>query len=267
MTDYSITLPKGANVNKPNLHEHVRINEDAKMALSAFDSDGKEGLSSDELLQAFDYFSKKEKEIAVNGKKGDGVITSKDIEQIIKTDSKFNTIREKYKDDNKVVYLLSNVVMTLSALVQNTKFSVSFIGINRIKAHNNGKLSDITPENIVENVKSEIKEIDGKKVKVCRNNKGETYVMTESGKHIYTNPAYVAKCLGYETESTWFGLGADKYYEKGSDTHFQQVGNNGGGHYVSDEVKNYKIWNEDTHSFTDGESERTGKRSHLIGSR
>lgn len=265
MTDFSITLPKGNNIHKPNISKDLRVNPDIKLALSAFNTDGNENLSSDELLQAFDYFTNKEKEIAAAGKKGDGVITSKDIEQIVKTDSRFNAIREKYNDDNKVVNLLTKTVLTLSALVQDNSISAENIEPSYIKGTGNGKLYVSFPEDTVKNVQSEIKEIDGKKVKICKNNKGETYVMTESGKHIYTNPEYVAKCLGYETESTWFGLGANKYYETGSNTSFQQVGN--GGHTVSQQVKNYKVWNEDTHSFTNGESKYSNRKTHQISCR
>lgn len=266
MTEYSITLPRGTNVHKPNLLDgHAKMTEDMKTALSAFDTDGEEGLSSNELLEAFNYFTNKEKEIAVTGKKGDGVITSKDIEQIVKTDSKFAKIREKYKNDNKVVDLLSNIVMTLSALVQNSEFTAYQIAPSGIKCIHDGKIRALNSEYAVDNVKSEIKIVDGKKVKICQNNKKEIYVMTENGKYIYTNPAYVAKCLGYETESTLFGLGADKYYQKGSVTHFLQIGK--GGHDVSNEVKHYMIWNEDTNSFTCGETKYTGQRTHHIGTR
>ncbi len=270
MTDYSITLPQSNDVQKPKLlnNDKANISGDMNIALSAFDVDGKEGLSSDELLQAFDYFVNKEKEIAVTGKKGDGVITSKDIEQIIKSDSKFSAIREKLKDDNKVVDLLSNVVMTLSSLVQVHKFK-EIDTVDKISEYGMKCIGTdygfyrLISEYTTTNTQSKIKEVDGKKVQICWNNRGEKYVKTADGKHIYTDSAYVAKCLGYESESTWLGLGANKYYETKYQDVFVQVGN--GGHHASDEYKLYKDWNEKTHTFTDGKCKSTGRRLHHLG--
>ena len=81
----------------------------------------------------------------------------------------------------------------------------------------------------------------------------------------YTNPEYVAKCLGYESESTWLGLGAKKYYTTQYESTYVKVGN--GGHRAADEYKQYKEWNEDTHSFSNGEYKSTGRRLHCTGGR
>ena len=127
MTDYSIKLPESKNVHKPNVIEGERLivntfdpkkncYYDAEAALTVFDTDSN-GVSADELMQAYDYFVQKEKEIAVSGEKGDGIITNKDIEQIMKTDSKFDKLREKYNDDSKVVNLLSKILLSLCRLV------------------------------------------------------------------------------------------------------------------------------------------------------
>lgn len=94
------------------------MTKEAENAFLIFDTNGDEGFSSDEVFQAFEYFSNKEKEIAVNGKKGDGVITNLDIEEIIKTDLKFTDFRAECKDDKKAANLLSKVLITFATLVQ-----------------------------------------------------------------------------------------------------------------------------------------------------
>lgn len=248
MTEYSITLPKGNEVHKPTLYKHFSVQDDVKLALSAFDTDGKGGLSSDELYQAFDYFVNKEKEIAEKGtKKGDGIITVNDIEQILKTDTRFSAIREKLKDDNKAKTLLYNIVMTLSGIVTFNKsderirevysngFWVSF-------GHGEYSLDNMKNPSIV-HTELEEKNINGAKVKVYTSRNGEDYVTTTDGRR-YTKE-YAAKYLEYKTEKTWFGWGEDKYYVAISDKP-KRCGNFGLYHQ-------YKIWDEYTNSFKNGE--------------
>jgi len=243
MTEYSITLSKSVGTPKLLLQgltrsKFWRNSLDIFNALRVFDKNNNEIVNYEEMMDAYDYFLKKENEIAVTGKKGDHVITSEDIEQIIKTDSKFDAIRGKYNDDKKVVDILSRTLMTLSALL--TKFAGKKVG--RIEPDvilSNHVFFSI--DKCVDNTQISVKEIDGKKVQIYSKN-GEKSVRSADGKYVYTNPAFVAKCLGYESESTWFGLGPDKYYEKSRVTsRFARI--------------NYKTWNEDSNSFISGEWE------------
>ena len=251
MTDYSITLPKRSDApvlnllqkkNDPELFiDGVLISSDVNIALSAFDTDGIKGLSSDELIAAFDYFVNQEKEIAITGKKGDNVLTSKDIEQIIKSDSKFSAIRENLKDDNKVVDLLSNIVMTLATLVTKlSDYTVTYIGTKGVDSvDKEGHVHKFKSNQFVTNTRSEIKEVYGTKVKICQNEKGENYVTTVNGEYKYYHPNFVAKCFGYQSLTT--ESGDTKYYKYP----------HGKGESLPPNFKKFKIWHEDTHSFTD----------------
>ena len=246
MTDYSITLPQKAEVHRPNLHndEHADIVEkNMELALSAFDVDGKKGLSSDELLQAFDYFASKAKTL----KNSNSVITSKDIDQLIKDDSKFSAIREELNNDNKVVELLSNVIMTLSVLVSKlTDYKATRICSKAIESFtkNYSGIIVFPSDKNVKNTQTQIKEVDGKKVQICWNEESECFVRSADGKYRYTNPDYVAKCLGYQKESTWFGLGADKYYENQTKSYSP---------WLKEKYKLYKVWDENINAFKNGE--------------
>lgn len=246
MTEYFIKLQSGNAVHKPNFAEWYNnyndINENVRIALSAFDTDGVKGLSSDELKNAYDYFVNKEKEVAVIGKKGDGLITTKDIEQIVKTDTKFSAIREHLNDDNEATTLLQNIVMTL---------------INIVTLNNSEKITKITEHGFMvksDNVKGERfvhstlnssatqveleeKTINGANVKVYKSTEGEEYVTTQDNRKY--NEEYAAKYLGYKIEKTWFGFGEDKYYTTETQSNGKQ--------YCQ-----YKIWDEDTHSFKNG---------------
>ena len=269
MTEYSIKLPQGNNVKTPQLaDETARIHGDMKLALSAFDVDGQKGLSANELLQAFDYFVNKEKEIAVTGKKGDGIITSQDIGEIIKTDDKFAAIRDSLKDDNKVVELLSNIVMTLSALVQKNKDNNNAVFINSKTIEyttDNGRVIRES-DKMVTNRRSTIKEVEinGKKhkVQICTNEKGEEYVLSANGEYRYTTPSFVAKCLGYETESHWFK--DDEYYAPISQD--VRVPVEDSEHKAALLGKQYKVWNPGTNSFNNGKQEFNQMR-HFVGTK
>ena len=187
-------------------------------------------------------FVNKEKEVAVIGKKGDGLITTKDIEQIVKTDTKFSAIREHLNDDNEATTLLQNIVMTL---------------INIVTLNNSEKITKITEHGFMvksDNVKGERfvhstlnssatqveleeKTINGANVKVYKSTEGEEYVTTQDNRKY--NEEYAAKYLGYKIEKTWFGFGEDKYYTTETQSNGKQ--------YCQ-----YKIWDEDTHSFKNG---------------
>ena len=260
MTEYFIKLPTGNTVHKPNFVNWSKDNmaENVKIALSAFDTDGKEGLSSDELLQAFDYFVNKEKEVAVSGKKGDSLISSKDIEQIVKTDSKFSAIREHLNDDDKVTNLLRHIVMTLSSIVTLDKSEhitkISQHGFSAIKGHSEHFIHNRQNPSVV-HAELEEKTINGTKVKVYKSSDGEEYVTTKDGRK-YTKE-YAAKYLGYETEKTWFGFGEDKYYVKEyKESDFSAYG----GRY-----KQYKIWDGNTNSFKNGKSIYIGEHLRSTG--
>ena len=259
MTEFSISLPK-VNNKIPKVSEKA-VSKDIEIALSAFDSDGVKGLNDIELLEAFDYFVNKEKNVAVVGKKGDNVITSKDIEEIIKTDPKFLQLKNQYNNDNEVVDLLSRAVIALSALVQinNRQLDaklVEYIGLETMQFMKEDYTSEIANNQaIVDNTQSELIDIAGQKVYICHNNKGENFVKSADGK-IIDNPDIVAKYLGYETNSFLF---MKKYYTTNWNTSLLQNSNNSVIR-IADEYKQYKIWDAEKNCFTNGRKVFTGLR-------
>lgn len=249
MTEYFITLPKMDTVHKPNLIKNSRVRDDVKLALQSFDTDGQAGLSSDELLSAFDYFVKKEKEIAVTGKKGDGIISSKDIEKILKTNIRFEHLRQKYNDDSKAIELLVNTITTLSNIVSNDKStkvcevkSKGYDGITKSEAYphyiNN---SPIVQAKLVD------KNVNGARIKAYKSSDGEEYVTTADGRKY--NKDYAAKYLGYRTRKTWFVFGENNYYEIVTGESKRGMGDTYG------RYRQYKKWDDATLSFKNGKLE------------
>lgn len=268
MTEYQITLPKADIGKVPNI-EASKLNKDLELALSVFDTDGVKGLNEKELLEAFNYFVNKEKEVAISGNKCDRIITSKDIEEIIKTDDKFSHLKEKI-NDNKVVDILAKAILFLSGMIElqnelnNDEITVRFAGLKNINYRNekDRTITDFPYRKMVEYVQSEFVEIDGQNIQICKNNKDETFVKTANGE-ICTDPKFVAKCLGYEVETHWFT--SDEYYTMGYISGNVQKENHS--NRVADECKQYKIWNKENNSFTDGKIIATGLRRVFIGTK
>jgi len=255
MKEITINLTKEENLKTPRISSGATVEKPVKIALSAFDVDNN-GLDANEYMQAFDYFVNKEKEIAMTGEKGDYVLTDKDIEQIIKTDDKFKALRELCNDDTAAVDILSGVVGALNALVStDNTWSVRGIGVYGITTFlqdSYGVLLTRISGKTVNETQYENKIVDGKQVKICREIENDyakrSYVNDANDNSAYTDPKFVAKCLGYKIESTWCGLGKNKYYE--DILNYQDFPK----HRITvyECYRQYKEWDKDTNSFTNG---------------
>ncbi len=271
MGEYLINLPKTVKTNDDvSISLKSSQKNDNLDVLSLFNTDNdKQILSSEEIKNAVKYFIDVEKQLSVNGKKGDGVITSKDLLKIIQTDDRFKEIRKKYNDDHKLATIMSKAILVLTNALDMDKSVNKYNSTLQVNISDNqeaGIVSSLSHLLIPENYTyvNEPINVDGKKVIVAHSGDGKYFALDKNGKK-YTNPDFVAKCLGYETEKTWFGLGENKYYTTGAKEGYLHVGS--GGHTYSDKYKYYKEWNPKDATFINGEAKKYGARTHYIGTR
>lgn len=184
MTDYSVKLTSNRSTNiQDNGKVYVDKGTDYWKALSAFDKD-KNGLTNSELMQAFDYFKNKEQQIALFGEKGDRVITSQDVEEIIKTDTKFETIRKAYNDDSKVLELMKGILIYLSTFAKKVNSKVIQYNSFHIEDNSSPERFQHHGRRYTSYTESELKEYNGTLYRAYKNEKGDLYATSADGKQI-----------------------------------------------------------------------------------
>ena len=226
-------LPKSHNTCKIDFNLKSHIGSKDKV-LNIFNNDeDKKLLTKQEINKALAYFSELENRIAVNGKKGDGILTQSDLYEIIRTEKKFKDLLEQSNNEDELVQNLQNTILLLSELSEisaDNEIDLLFYSDRGIEYMD--RRAGCCYGKALDNYGTVSKKaVDGKVVNIVKKADGDGYVTSDTGEKI-NDKDFVAKCLGYKTTRCLSNLFKKSYY------------------FVTDRnIKRGKIWDANSSSF------------------